>query len=403
MGQGRRTGWRRSSSGDAMRVMVVGHGLVLPENRRRWQVLADAHGVSVTLVLPRRWRSSWLKRAQQFETEAYREGDLEVLPLPTTSDHDWNRYLYRSADLGMAGVRPDLIYVLHEETALVHAQVIAARRLYAPRAVLAFFTPLQLAMSSAGLGRRLLWRAICREYGAAFCHYPTSAEALRRNGFGGDVFTQTQVGINEAVFYGDAEARAAARSELGVEGRFVIGFVGRLTADKGIPDLLQALPLPDVDWSLLLVGDGDYGRQLREQLAQRGLAERVILAGTVPLQRVGHYMRAMDCLVAPSRTTPAWVDTFPLVTVQAMRCGVPVIGSDSGAIPFQLGDDGLVVPERDSGAIHHALLRLARDAPYREALGQRGQARADARFSTGALAAEFAELAARLLSKGVAA
>lgn len=376
---------------------------MLSENRRRWQVLADAHGVSVTLVLPQRWRSRWLKQPQVFQTAPYRDGRLQVLPLPTTSEEDWNRYLYRSADLGMRTARPDLIYVLHEETALVHGQVMTARRLFAPQAVLAFFTPLQLSMSAPGLGRRLLWRAMCREYRAAFCHYPASRGALQTTGFRGEVFTQTQVGVNESVFYADPAARAAAREELGLGERFVIGFVGRVTADKGIPDLLEALPLPGVDWSLLVVGDGDYQERLHAQLSQRGLADRLVAIGTVPLPRVGHHMRAMDCLVAPSRTTPKWVDTFPLVTVQAMSCGVAVVGSDSGAIPFQLGDAGVVVPERDGRALHDALMALARDADCRADLARRGRARASARFSTAALASEFAELADRLLSMEVAA
>jgi glycosyltransferase involved in cell wall biosynthesis len=86
-------------------------------------------------------------------------------------------------------------------------------------------------------------------------------------------------------------------------------------------------------------------------------------------------MAALDCLVLPSRTTARWKEQFGRVLVEAMACGVPVVGSSSGEIPRVIGDAGAVVPEGDAGALTRAVRALADDPAECAALGARGRAR----------------------------
>ena len=85
-------------------------------------------------------------------------------------------------------------------------------------------------------------------------------------------------------------------------------------------------------------------------------------------------MRRFDVLVGPSLTTPRWKEQFGRMLVEAMACGVPVIGSDSGEIPHVIGDAGIVVPEGDRVALCAAIARL-RDLRGRPLRSQRAARR----------------------------
>jgi len=96
--------------------------------------------------------------------------------------------------------------------------------------------------------------------------------------------------------------------------------------------------------------------------------------------------------VLGSRTTPQWIDTFPLVTVQAMACGVPVIGSDSGAIPWQIRDCGLLFPEGDARALRDRILQLVEDPRRRRELAEQGRRHALANFCIRGMSERFYDI-----------
>jgi glycosyltransferase involved in cell wall biosynthesis len=85
-------------------------------------------------------------------------------------------------------------------------------------------------------------------------------------------------------------------------------------------------------------------------------------------------MNGLDALILPSRTTARWKEQFGRVIIEAQACGVPVIGSDSGAIPEVLGDRGLVVPERNPVALAQAMTRLASSPALCSDFRHRGRA-----------------------------
>jgi glycosyltransferase involved in cell wall biosynthesis len=97
-------------------------------------------------------------------------------------------------------------------------------------------------------------------------------------------------------------------------------------------------------------------------------------------------MRRFDVLVGPSLTTPRWKEQFGRMLVEAMACGVPVIGSDSGEIPNVIGDAGIVVPEGDCVALRTAIARLRDDPAERRLLAERGHIRARTLFTQEAVA-----------------
>ena len=162
---------------------------------------------------------------------------------------------------------------------------------------------------------------------------------------------------------------------------FTLGYFGRLVPEKGLDSLLQALAMLDGESRLRLVGEGPQRAEL-VALAQRlGLGARVDFCAAIPSVAMPAQYHQIDALVLPSVTRRNWKEQFGRVLVEAMASAVPVVGSDSGAIPGVIGEAGLTFAEGDAAALAAQLKRLQHDADLRQALAQRGRERALSQFT----------------------
>jgi glycosyltransferase involved in cell wall biosynthesis len=89
----------------------------------------------------------------------------------------------------------------------------------------------------------------------------------------------------------------------------------------------------------------------------------------------------MDILVLPSRTFPNWSEQFGRVLVEAMACGVCVVGSDAGEIPHVIGDAGLIFPEDNLERLRKHLQDLIDNAEGRQVFGDKGRRRVMERYT----------------------
>jgi phosphatidyl-myo-inositol dimannoside synthase len=187
-----------------------------------------------------------------------------------------------------------------------------------------------------------------------------------------------------------AAARAQVLQELGLEAP-LIGFVGRLTQAKGLDVLMQAMEqVGDVrPWSLLLLGSGEYKDKIQEWAARNGWSNRVKVL-LVKHADVPRYLGCMDMLAAPSQTMKNWREQFGRMIIEGFACGVPMIGSDSGEIPFVIGDAGRVVAEADVAGWAQAIAQLLDNPEQRDELKSRGLARAS-RYSVATVAKQYGE------------
>ena len=99
---------------------------------------------------------------------------------------------------------------------------------------------------------------------------------------------------------------------------------------------------------IVFAGEGAAREELQTRAQQMGLADRVLFLPPRPQRELPAVMNAIDVLVLPSRTTPSWKEQFGRVLIEAHACGVPTIGSSSGAIPDVIENAGLVFPEGDA-------------------------------------------------------
>jgi glycosyltransferase involved in cell wall biosynthesis len=169
----------------------------------------------------------------------------------------------------------------------------------------------------------------------------------------------------------------------------IIAYVGRLTRAKGIDLMMRAMDAVGAatPWSLLALGTGPLEAELRNWASTRGWSERVQVR-LVPHRDVPAYLGAAEVLLAPSQTGPRWREQFGRMVIEGFAAGVPVLGSDSGEIPYVVGDAGKVLPENDADAWARAIIEVLGSADLRADMARRGLARVQA-YSVAAIAKQY--------------
>ncbi|MEN6643283.1 MAG: glycosyltransferase family 4 protein [Armatimonadia bacterium] len=364
-----------------MRLTVISHSCVLPANQKLWAKVAAHEGIELRLVAPRRWRSSL-------------HGQLDFEPLPELADAarplgvhlSGNLHLHTYSDLGPAltdGL-PDVLYLDEDPHSLVAWQVLDLQRLMEFQIVI---TLKQNILKRYPPPFAWIERASYRRAAAAAATSQQCLQVAQRKGYRGPA---------EIVHYPIDVELFTPRARPAPGGSFRVGYAGRLVAEKGIQDLVEAVALlqRDAPATLSIVGAGPLGDQLPTILPPASLQ----LMGTLSPEQMPDWYRSLDVLVLPSHTTPSWQEQFGRAAAEAMACGIPVVGSDSGFIPelIESAGGGLVYPEGDVAALAAALGRLSQDPALRVELGERGRDGVVALYSEDVVAAKVLALLERV-------
>jgi len=154
-------------------------------------------------------------------------------------------------------------------------------------------------------------------------------------------------------------SRDAARAELGIgPDEYRVTWIGRFSVEKGVDLMIDTMTsLRGADVGVSMIGDGPFKEPLSTRVRDTGLSDQVIFHGMIPA--AARFLPAFDALVLSSRT-----EGTPMVVLEAMAAGVPVIAPRVGGIPDMLSDDeAMLVPAEDSDALANAI-RDARHAPH---------------------------------------
>ena len=350
-----------------MNVLVLSHTSVLASYRRKWEILSSFPNVQLTLVIPDAWPEASLA-AVRWDGRQPRSYRILCVPVWFRGRKGHiTRYCFPRTPWILLRMRPDLIHVDNEPFSLSAFLATLLGRCLGSRIV---FTTFENVFRTYRAPLPLfLWTVLRLAHGAQAANQE-AATLLHRRNFRGVVHV-----FGFGVDPGPLVPRRHAL------GRFVIGYVGRLAPEKGVDLLLEALgDLPD-SVSLRIVGDGPAREALLALARQLGVTHRVHFTGGVAPEALGGELARMDTLVLPSRTTPIWKEQFGRVLIEAMASGLPIVGSDSGAIPEVVGDAGLIVPEGDPKALAKTLSQLVNDPGLRERLGAAGRARVQTVYS----------------------
>lgn len=349
-----------------MRVLMISKACVVGAYQRKLEELAQLPGVELVVLVPPSWRDS---RGEQPLERAFTRG-YELRTTPVAFNGRFHLHFYPRLAAEFAALRPDLVHMDEEPYNLATRQAVGlAQRWRIPACFFSWQNLYRRYPPPFGLWERYtLTRAA---YAIAGNH--AAAEVLRAKGYKGPLAVIPQFGIDPELFTPLPVPRA--------ERPFTIGYAGGLVPEKGVDTLLHACRRLSGTWRLLVAGEGAQ-RPALEALAERlGIADRIAWQGRLSSLQMPGFYHALDVLVLPSRTRRNWKEQFGRVLVEAMACGVPVVGSNSGEIPHVIGDAGLIVPEGDEVALADRLEHLRRDPELRADLGRRGRARALSRFT----------------------
>lgn len=184
------------------------------------------------------------------------------------------------------------------------------------------------------------------------------AEFVRRGLFRKDGTMTVYNGVDLRRFTPDREAGRRIRERYGIgPGEFLWLNVGRLTPAKDQANLLRAFRRLERG-RLLILGEGELRGALEKQIAEAGLAERVILAGAHP--NVADFCNAADGFVVSS----AW-EGFSVALVEAMSCGLPAVATDVSGCYEALGSREFIVPTRRDDLLAEKMSLMAGLPPER--------------------------------------
>ncbi|MCS7060647.1 MAG: glycosyltransferase [Anaerolineae bacterium] len=373
-----------------MRVVMLSKALVSGEYQRKCELIAAHDDIQLTVFAPMAWAGQLLERTH---TSGY-----TLRPLPIHFNGNFHLHYYPTLGRELAVTRPDVFHIDEEPYNLATFLALRATLNMRHRGETAVALPIRtLFFTWQNLLRRypppFSWmeRYVLTHIDGAIAGNQEAAQVCRTKGYLGDIAVIPQFGVDENRFY-PVERGGREKDS------FTVGYAGRLVPEKGVDLLLHALiGLPE-HVRLVVVGDGAERGALEQLSRTLGLGARVTFCPPVSSSEMPHVYGQFDVLVLPSRTQANWKEQFGRVLIEAMACGVPVIGSTCGEIPTVIGEAGLLFTENDVVELRAHLLCLVERPALRSELAQRGRTRILAHYTMRRIADRTVEVYRQLLS-----
>jgi glycosyltransferase involved in cell wall biosynthesis len=351
---------------------MVSKACIVGSYQRKLEEIARFSDVELMVVVPPAWSDG--SRTIRLE-RAYVNG-YQLVVEPILLNGSFHLHFYPRLGQRLRVYGPDVVHVDEEpyNLATFHAMRMAKRA--GARAL--WFTWQNLHRRYP-FPVRLIERYNLRQADYAIAGSDGAAAVWREKGYAGRLAVIPQFGVDPDIFFPQAISHA-------VPGEITIGYIGRLVREKGVDLLLTALSGVRAKWRLIVAGAGSERERLERLADHLGIAHQISFVGVMPSLRTPAFYQELDTLVLPSRSQSNWVEQFGRVLIEAMACGVAVVGSDCGEIPNVIGDAGIVFPENDANALEDCLQRLAVDLNLRIDLGARGRERVLAHFTQARIA-----------------
>ena len=361
-----------------MRVLMISKACLVGAYQTKLEEIARWPGVELTVVVP----PSWKEPAHTTVLERVHITGYELVVEPVLLNGNFHMHVYPRLESRIRRLRPDVVHMDEEPYNLATLHALRLARRHGARALWFSWQNLNRRYP---LPFRLIERFNLSRADHAIVGSQGAAEVWRGKGYTGPMSIIPQFGVSVGPYSPRSPHRDPARG-------FLIGYVGRLVPEKGVDLLVNAVAGLEGQWRLAIVGAGPERESLEETARRLDLDGRVTLEGHLSSTRMPAFYRTLDALVVPSRSLPNWVEQFGRVIIEAMACGVPVVGSDCGEIPRVVGDAGLIFPEGEADGLQRCLARLMRDPNLWSDLARKGRERVMANFTQAEIARKTVEV-----------
>ena len=321
-----------------MRILFVSHSSVLAYHQQKLEALASKYRHDITLCTPAYWYEGGVK------AEAYTGGKIKYVIGNVLMFRKRMLQIYLNAEEIVRKVNPDIVHVEEEPFTFAGWQFINAAKKLGKKCL--FFT----------------WENIRRSYNPLYTYFnkyciansdaiiagnEEAKDIFSSYGFKGRIEVIPQYGLNMKDFM----IRKGRKDRK----KFILGYIGRITHEKGMDTLISSLEgLKNVKLVLAGTGNEDYVQAIKE----KAKAYDVEFAGFLGRDKVAKFLASIDALVLPSITTPQWKEQFGRVIIEAFASKTAVIGSSSGEIPFVIGKAGMVFEEGNKEELRKAINKL---------------------------------------------
>ncbi|GAP95885.1 glycosyltransferase [Leptolyngbya sp. NIES-2104] len=370
-----------------MKLLIVNHSCTVSVAQQFYAEIERQTGWEITIVVPENWKDEY---GIQRKVQRWKDFRGDLISIPVWKSGSIPLHSYRSLFVNLLReLNPDFIYLHQEPYALVTLQVYLANY-FTIRKPISFFT-WQNIFKRYPIPFRQMERWVLQNTDVMFPGSYSAEAVMREKGYSGRSVLMPS-GIDPAIYYPRSNT---LKSELGTtDHEVLIGYVGRVVEQKGLKTLLCALnEIRSLPWRLAVVGTGEFDAEFDEIAQQLNLSDRIQKLGFVPFTETPNYLSAFDILVLPSETRANWKEQFGRVIIEAMACGTPVIGSDSGEIPHLINSTkgGLVFPEGDAIALSQRLGELIQNPELRSNYAETGKQSVLNNYTNSLLAQRFAE------------
>jgi L-malate glycosyltransferase len=185
------------------------------------------------------------------------------------------------------------------------------------------------------------------------------------------------------------QSKSEAKEQMGFNAEdLIMGFVGRLSAEKNVQLLLEAFAQAQLlHAKLLIIGDGALRASLEELGRKHDIADKIVFCGNV--QNPMRYYACMDVFLMSSVT-----EQTPNALLEAMACGLPAVCTDAGDTAEMLGSASkdFIVQSNNMLAYKEAIVRLAADSQLRSHIGNLNRERCEKHYSATRMYSEYKQL-----------
>ena len=372
-----------------MKLLIISHSCVTPINQQFYAELERQTNWQITIVTPSNWKTEY---GHVLSPKPWSDYQGQLLGIPVWLSGNIALHIYRSTFIRfLKELEPDFIYVHQEPYAIATAQIYLANSLSINKPI-AFFTWQNILMRYPVIFRQIE-ELVYNKSSVAFVGSRSAAEILKKKGYQGNCAILPS-GIDTDIYASSDQAKELKNKLRATENEVIIGYLGRIVAEKGLKTLLQALhQIPELPWRLVMVGTGEYETEFKQIAHKLQLDSRINYLGYIPHTEAPLYLSAFDLLVLPSETQNNWKEQFGRVIIESMACNTPVLGSDSGEIPHLIKSTsgGLTFPEAQPQALAKQLSKLIMNPNLRLSLGKQGRQAVVQNYTNSSLARGFAD------------